>query len=102
MISKQTYETVMRHADELNSAIVYDKDFNYNYFSFKTLERSYLLHIDGKVAERPQHMIMRVAVDIHGEDIEKVLETYNLMSSKILHTRITNTLQCGYTTATDE
>lgn len=82
MISKATYETVMRHADELNSAIVYDKDFNYNYFGFKTLERSYLLRIDGKVAERPQHMIMRVAVGIHGEDIESVFETYNLMSSK--------------------
>ncbi|KAK6335350.1 ribonucleotide-diphosphate reductase subunit rnr1 [Orbilia brochopaga] len=82
MISKATYETVIRHADELNSAIVYDKDFNYNYFGFKTLERSYLLRLDGKVAERPQHMIMRVAVGIHGEDIDKAIETYNLMSSK--------------------
>ncbi|KAF3931844.1 hypothetical protein ABW19_dt0203408 [Dactylella cylindrospora] len=82
MISKKTYETVMRHADELNSAIVYDKDFNYNYFGFKTLERSYLLRLDGKVAERPQHMIMRVAVGVHGEDLERVIETYNLMSSK--------------------
>lgn len=77
-----TYETVMRHAAELNSAIVYDKDFNYNYFGFKTLERSYLLRIDGKVAERPQHMIMRVAVGIHGDNVEKAIETYNLMSSK--------------------
>ncbi|EPS43514.1 hypothetical protein H072_2497 [Dactylellina haptotyla CBS 200.50] len=82
MIAKETYETVMRHADELNSAIVYDKDFNYNYFGFKTLERSYLLRLDGKVAERPQHMIMRVAVGIHGENIDKAVETYNLMSSK--------------------
>lgn len=82
MISTQTYETVMRHASELNSAIVYDKDFNYNYFGFKTLERSYLLRIDGQVAERPQHMLMRVAVGIHGEDIEKAIETYNLMSAK--------------------
>ncbi|KKA18020.1 Ribonucleoside-diphosphate reductase [Rasamsonia emersonii CBS 393.64] len=82
MISKETYEIVMKHADELNSAIVYDRDFNYNYFGFKTLERSYLLRINGKVAERPQHMIMRVAVGIHGDDIEKVLETYNLMSQK--------------------
>ncbi|KAL7269356.1 ribonucleotide-diphosphate reductase subunit rnr1 [Rhizina undulata] len=82
MISTGTYETVMRHASELNSAIVYDKDFNYNYFGFKTLERSYLLRINGKVAERPQHMIMRVAVGIHGEDVEKAIETYNLMSSK--------------------
>lgn len=82
MISDKTYETVMRHRDELNAAIIYDKDFNYNYFGFKTLERSYLLRINGKVAERPQHMIMRVAVGIHDEDIEKVIETYNLMSSK--------------------
>jgi ribonucleoside-diphosphate reductase subunit M1 len=82
MISKETYETVMKHAEELNSAIVYDRDFNYQYFGFKTLERSYLLKLDGKTAERPQHMIMRVAVGIHGEDIEKAIETYNLMSQK--------------------
>ena len=72
----------MKHAEELNSAIVYDRDFNYQYFGFKTLERSYLLRLDGKVAERPQHMIMRVAVGIHGDDIEHAIETYNLMSQK--------------------
>ncbi|KKZ64362.1 ribonucleoside-diphosphate reductase large chain [[Emmonsia] crescens] len=82
MISQATYETVMRHADEFNSAIVYDRDFNYQYFGFKTLERSYLLRINGKVAERPQHMIMRVAVGIHDDDVERVIETYNLMSQK--------------------
>jgi len=82
MISQQTYETVMKHADELNSAIVYDRDFNYQYFGFKTLERSYLLRINGKVAERPQQMIMRVAVGVHGDDIEHAIETYNLMSNK--------------------
>jgi ribonucleoside-diphosphate reductase subunit M1 len=82
MIAPKTYENVMKHADELNSAIVYDRDFNYQYFGFKTLERSYLLRLDGNVAERPQHMIMRVAVGIHGDDIEKAIETYNLMSSK--------------------
>lgn len=82
MISEETYQTVMKHADELNSAIVYDRDFNYQYFGFKTLERSYLLRIDGKVAERPQQMIMRVAVGIHGEDIEGAIETYNYMSNK--------------------
>lgn len=82
MISKDTYEIVMKHADELNSAILYDRDFNYQYFGFKTLERSYLLRINDQVAERPQHMIMRVAVGIHGEDIEKAIETYNLMSQK--------------------
>ena len=82
MISKETYECVMRHADELNSAIVYDRDFNYQYFGFKTLERSYLLKYDNKVWERPQHMLMRVSVGIHGDDIEKAIETYNLMSQK--------------------
>lgn len=82
MISQQTYECIMRHADELNSAIVYDRDFNYQYFGFKTLERSYLLKIDKKVWERPQHMLMRVSVGIHGDDIEKAIETYNLMSQK--------------------
>jgi ribonucleoside-diphosphate reductase subunit M1 len=82
MISQKTYEVIMKHEAELNSAIVYDRDFNYQYFGFKTLERSYLLRLDGKVAERPQHMIMRVAVGIHGDDIEAAIETYNLMSSK--------------------
>ncbi|KAI0423461.1 ribonucleoside-diphosphate reductase large chain [Xylaria sp. FL1042] len=82
MISQETYDCVMRHKDEFDSAIVYDRDFNYQYFGFKTLERSYLLKINGKIVERPQHMIMRVAVGIWGDNIEKVLETYNLMSLK--------------------
>ncbi|KAJ3577221.1 hypothetical protein NPX13_g3350 [Xylaria arbuscula] len=82
MISQETYDCVMRHRDELDSAIVYDRDFNYQYFGFKTLERSYLLKINGKIVERPQHMIMRVAVGIWGDNVEKVLETYNLMSLK--------------------
>lgn len=82
MISDEVYEVVMKHKDELDSAIIYDRDFAYNYFGFKTLERSYLLRINGKIAERPQHMIMRVAVGIHGDDIKSVLETYNLMSER--------------------
>lgn len=82
MISKDTYDIICEHADELNSAIVYDRDFNYNYFGFKTLERLYLLRVNGKVAERPQHLLMRVAVGIHGSDIERVIETYNLMSQR--------------------
>lgn len=82
MIAQDTYECVMRHKEELDSAIVYDRDFNYQYFGFKTLERSYLLKLNGQIAERPQHMIMRVAVGIWGDDVEKVIETYNLMSSK--------------------
>lgn len=82
MISKETYDIVMKNAERLNSAIIYDRDFTYQFFGFKTLERSYLLKIDGKVAERPQHMLMRVAVGIHGEDIERAIETYNLMSDR--------------------
>ncbi|KAF9445388.1 ribonucleotide reductase alpha subunit [Macrolepiota fuliginosa MF-IS2] len=82
MISQGTYDVVMANADTLNSAIIYTRDFNYNYFGFKTLERSYLLRIDGRVAERPQHMIMRVAVGIHGSDMDHVIETYNLMSER--------------------
>ncbi len=58
------------NAERLDSEIVYDRDFDYDYFGFKTLERSYLLRVNGKVVERPQHMLMRVAVGIHGEDIE--------------------------------
>jgi len=82
MISQETYDIVKKHEDELNSAIVYDRDFNYQYFGFKTMERSYLLKVDGKTAERPQHMIMRVAIGIHGDDLEHILETYSLMSNK--------------------
>ncbi|KAK9375565.1 ribonucleotide reductase [Lipomyces chichibuensis] len=82
MISESVFNIIQEHAEELNSAIVYDRDFQYNYFGFKTLERSYLLRINGKVAERPQHMIMRVAVGIHGDDIEKAIETYSLMSQR--------------------
>ncbi|KAI9141474.1 ribonucleotide reductase [Paraphysoderma sedebokerense] len=82
MISKETYEIVQANSEKLNSAIIYDRDYNYNFFGFKTLERSYLLRIDGKVAERPQHMLMRVAVGIHGSNIDTAIETYNLMSQK--------------------
>lgn len=66
MISDETMAIIRANQDRLNSSIIYDRDFSYNYFGFKTLERSYLLKIDGKCAERPQHMLMRVAVGIHG------------------------------------
>lgn len=82
MISDRHYKIIMDNADRLNSAIIYDRDFNYNFFGFKTLERSYLMKINGKVVERPQHMLMRVAVGIHGEDIDAAIETYNLLSEK--------------------
>merc|ERR1719266_1041447 len=83
MISEFHYKIIMKNADRLNSAIIYDRDFSYQYFGIKTLERSYLLKIDGKVVERPQHMLMRVAVGIHGEDIEAAIETYNMLSEKL-------------------
>ena len=82
MISKETYEIVKDNAATLDSAIIYDRDFHYQYFGFKTLERSYLLKINGKIAERPQHMLMRVAIGIHGRDIDRAIETYNLMSER--------------------
>ncbi|KAJ3541044.1 hypothetical protein NM688_g6139 [Phlebia brevispora] len=82
MISEEIYGIVMANAERLDSAIIYNRDFNYNYFGFKTLERSYLLKINGRTAERPQHLIMRVAVGIHGNDIDRAIETYNLMSER--------------------
>lgn len=82
IISKEYNDIIQKYKDELNSAIVYTRDFKYNYFGFKTLERSYLLKIGQKVVERPQHMLMRVAVAIHKENIEKVIETYNYMSER--------------------
>ncbi|XP_069615690.1 ribonucleoside-diphosphate reductase large subunit [Ranitomeya imitator] len=82
MVSKETLDIVLANKDRLNSSIIYDRDFSYNFFGFKTLERSYLLKINGKVAERPQHMLMRVAVGIHKEDIEAAIETYNLLSER--------------------
>lgn len=82
MISDFHYKVIMDNADRLNSAIIYDRDFGYNYFGFKTLERSYLLKIKGKIVERPQHMLMRVAIGIHGEDIDAAIETYNLLSER--------------------
>merc|ERR1719209_1800818 len=83
MISEEHYKIIMANADRLNSAIVSNRDFNYQYFGFKTLERSYLLKIDGKVVERPQHMLMRVSVGIHGDDIDAAIETYNMLSQRL-------------------
>jgi ribonucleoside-diphosphate reductase alpha chain len=82
LISKETWRIIKEHAAELDEAILYDRDFSYDFFGFKTLERSYLMKIDGKTVERPQHMLMRVAVGIHGNDIPAAIETYHLMSEK--------------------
>jgi ribonucleoside-diphosphate reductase alpha chain/ribonucleoside-diphosphate reductase subunit M1 len=91
LVSDATHATVMANADVLNAAIVFDRDFEYDYFGFKTLERSYLMKMDGAIVERPQHMIMRVAVGIHGDDIAGALETYEMMSQKMF-THATPTL----------
>ena len=80
LISQEVYDIVMANKATLDNYVDYDRDFNYDYFGFKTLERSYLLKLNGEVAERPQHMLMRVAVGIHHDNIEKALETYDLMS----------------------
>jgi len=83
MISDYHRKVIQEHKDRLDSAIVYERDFQYQYFGFKTLERSYLLKINKKVVERPQHMLMRVSVGIHGDDIDSAIETYNLLSQRL-------------------
>jgi len=80
IVSESFYRIVKRHADEIDSAIVHSRDHNFDYFGFKTLEKSYLLKLDGKVAERPQYMYMRTALQVWGENLEKVIETYNTLS----------------------
>ena len=80
LIADDVYEIIKKNAELLDSSIIYDRDFRFDYFGFKTLERSYLLKINGETAERPQQMFMRVAIGIHKEDITSAIETYNLMS----------------------
>jgi ribonucleoside-diphosphate reductase alpha chain len=82
LIADDVYQIIQDNADILDSSIIYSRDFNYDYFGFKTLERSYLLKMYGKVVERPQQMLMRVSVGIHKEDIKSAVETYNLMSER--------------------
>ncbi|MFD2551706.1 ribonucleoside-diphosphate reductase subunit alpha [Bizionia sediminis] len=82
LLSDEVYQVIMANKDVLDSTIIYNRDFGYDYFGFKTLERSYLLKLNGKIAERPQHMLMRVAIGIHLNDLDAALETYELMSKK--------------------
>lgn len=82
LLADDVYEVIKNNKEKLDSTIIYNRDFGYDYFGFKTLERSYLLKINGVIAERPQHMLMRVAVGIHLDDMEAVIETYELMSKK--------------------
>ena len=80
LIADDVMEIIEANAEALDSAIIYDRDFSYDYFGFKTLERSYLLKLEGQVAERPQQMLMRVSVGIHKDDIDSAIKTYNMMS----------------------
>ncbi len=82
LIDKQYYDNVMYNINKLEEIIDYERDYLIDYFGFKTLERAYLFKVNGKIIERPQHMWLRVAVAIHGRDIDKIKETYNLMSLK--------------------
>ncbi|MDD2986048.1 ribonucleoside-diphosphate reductase subunit alpha [Flavobacterium sp.] len=91
LLSDEVFEVIQANAAMLDSMIIYNRDFNYDYFGFKTLERSYLLKINGKIVERPQHMLMRVSIGIHLDDLDSVKETYELMSKKFF-THATPTL----------
>lgn len=82
MLADDVYQIIQDNKEVLDSTIIYDRDFGYDYFGFKTLERSYLLRIDGDIAERPQHMLMRVSIGIHKDDIQAAIETYEMMSKK--------------------
>lgn len=82
LVSDETYNIVMNNKDTINGAIINARDFEYDYFGFKTLEKSYLLKMDGKISERPQFMLMRVSIGIHGDNVEDAIETYNLLSQK--------------------
>lgn len=82
LLSEEVYKVIEENAEQLDSTIIYNRDFGYDYFGFKTLERSYLLKLNGKIVERPQHMLMRVSVGIHVNDLEAAIETYELMSKK--------------------
>ena len=82
LLSDEVYKIIQKNSDKLDSSIIYNRDFGYDFFGFKTLERSYLLKLNGNIVERPQHMLMRVSIGIHLDDIEAVLETYELMSKR--------------------
>jgi ribonucleoside-diphosphate reductase subunit M1 len=82
LISDRVYKIVQEHKERLDAAIVYGRDYGYDYFGIKTLTKSYLLKLNGVIAERPQHMLMRVSLGIHHEDLDSAIETYNLMSLK--------------------
>ena len=91
LVSKILWERVNKNKSDLETMINYDRDFNIDFFGFKTLERAYLMKVNSKIVERPQHMWMRVSIGIHGSDLDKVKTTYDAMSMK-LFTHATPTL----------
>lgn len=82
LLADDVYAIIQEHGDLLDASIIYERDYHFDFFGFKTLEKSYLLKVHGKIVERPQHMFMRVALGIHKNDIDAAIETYNLMSEK--------------------
>jgi len=82
LIADEVWKVIENNDELLDSTLIYDRDFGFDYFGFKTLEKSYLMKVDGKIAERPQHMYMRVALGIHKEDVESAIKTYHLMSER--------------------
>jgi len=98
IISEKYYQIIQNNADKLNSTIIYDRDFSYSYATFKMLEKDHLLKLNEKVVERPQHMLMRVAVGIHGEEIDEVIKTYTFMSKQLfVHSAQTIDTACTVT-----
>jgi ribonucleoside-diphosphate reductase alpha chain len=91
LLSDKIHNIIKEHYKEIDKAIDFERDFTFDFFGFKTLERAYLLKVDGKIVERPQHMLMRVALGIHEENIEEAIQTYDLMSRKFF-THATPTL----------
>ena len=82
LISQELYKMVMSNKEKLNTFIKYERDFNFDFFGFKTLEKAYLMKVNGKIVERPQHMLMRVSLGIHGNDFKDALNTYEMMSQQ--------------------
>jgi ribonucleoside-diphosphate reductase alpha chain len=91
LLSDGVYKIISANAEKIDSSIIYNRDFGYDFFGFKTLERSYLLKLNGQIVERPQHMLMRVSIGIHMNDLESAFETYELMSKRFF-THATPTL----------
>lgn len=82
LIADDVYDIIMKNKEKLNAVINYDKDYLFDYFGFKTLEKAYLMRVNGKVVERIQHLFMRVSIGIHKDDLRSVIQSYELMSQK--------------------